>query len=130
MRILIESIPHDAQRYETCGDWTFDADGTLHVKVSHTSDDFDFLVGMHEAIEAYLCLKRGITDEDVTAFDVAFEAQRAPNDTREPGDDREAPYRREHRFASSIERRIAVELGIDWLEYDKRITALAKVAAS
>ncbi len=127
MKIVIESIPHDQQRYETCGDWQFDEDGTLNVRVSHTTNDFDFLVGIHEAVEAWLCRKRGVTDADVTAFDKAFEADREAGDSREPGDDPDAPYRREHRFASSIERRVALELGIDWLEYDRRITALSQV---
>lgn len=126
MRILIESIPHDQQRYETVGDWQFDEHGTLHVTVSRMTDDFDFLVGLHEMVEAWLCRARGITGDAVTAFDVAFEAQRAPNDDREPGDERTAPYHREHRFSSGIERKIAVELGIDWLAYEEQITALAK----
>lgn len=128
MRILIESIPHEQQPYETVGMWTFDADGNLHVTVSHTTNDFDFLVGIHEAIEAWLCHKRGITGEDVTAFDVAFEAKRPAGNTREPGDDPAAPYRREHRFASSVERRVAIELHIDWLDYERRINALGTTA--
>lgn len=124
MKIVIESVPHDQQRYPTVGDWTFADNGQLHVTVSHTRDDFDFLIGIHEAVEAWLCKKRGITDEDVTTFDVAFEKDRPAGDTREPGDDPAAPYRREHRFASSIERRIAVELGIDWIAYEKAVNAL------
>lgn len=126
MRILIESIPHDQQRYETPGDWQFAEDGTLLVRVSHTTNDFDFLVGLHEAIEAWLCRKQGITDEDVTAFDVAYEAARPDGNVAEPGFDRDCPYRRQHRFASAIERKVAVELGIDWIDYDRRINALSK----
>ena len=128
MRVVIESIEHEQQRYETCGDWQFAEDGTLHVKVSHTTNDFDFLIGIHEAIEAWLCRKRGVRDEDVTAFDLAFEATRRPDDETEPGDHPDAPYRREHRFATAIEHRLAIELGVDWTVYEARINALAKAA--
>ena len=128
MRIVIESIPHDQQRYPTVGDWQFEEDGTLRVYVSHTTPDFDFLVGIHEAVEAWLCRKQGITDDDVTAFDEAYEAARKDGDTSEPGDQPDAPYRREHRFASSVERRRALEMHIDWIEYERRLTALGAPA--
>jgi hypothetical protein len=45
----------DHQRYPTAGDWQLKPDG-LHIFVSRMSDQrHEFLVGMHEAIEAYPC---------------------------------------------------------------------------
>ena len=123
MKIIIESIPHCEQRYETVGDWQVNGN-TINVRVSRMQDDYDFLVGIHEAIEAYLCVKRGVTPELVDAFDTAFEEARADGNEDEPGDDPNAPYRKEHFFATSVERLLAAELGVDWSEYDKAINAL------
>ena len=123
MKIIIESIPHNKQRYETCGDWKFEGD-TLHVTVSHTEDNYDFLIGIHEAIEAWLCRERGIAEPDITAFDVKFENKRPEGNDDEPGDDPQAPYKREHFTATNIERILADQLHVEWSEYDKTINAL------
>jgi hypothetical protein len=125
MKIIIQAIPHNQQRYETVGDWHELNNKTLLINVSDTgNDDYSFLVGIHEAIEFWLCKKRGITDEEVTAFDKAFEEARPENNTDEPGNDPAAPYNKEHVFATKIERQLADELGIDWDEYDKAIYSL------
>lgn len=124
MRIEIRTISHSRQRYPTVGDWVFDGD-TLRIAVSDTGNPHHaFLVGLHEMIEAYLCRVRGVPEESVTAFDLAFEVSRAPGNTDEPGDDPLAPYRREHFFATSIERLMAAELGVDWTVYDAAVNDL------
>ena len=41
-----------------------------------------------------------------------------------PGDNINAPYRREHFFATNIERLFAGELNVDWFEYDRYVDAL------
>lgn len=128
MRIVIETTPHDLQRYETVGDWYETPDGTLHIRVSDMKDKhYEFLVAMHELIEAWLCKQRGITDAEVTAFDVAFESARARGeyaDDAEPGAHPDAPYHDEHFFATNIERMLAYEMGIDWEAYDKMVMSL------
>jgi hypothetical protein len=71
------AIPHDAQKYDTVGDWHFSGAGvaaSTHVTVSTLSTrEHEILVAVHELIEAELCRKAGITPEQVTAFDEAFE---------------------------------------------------------
>jgi len=125
MRILIETIPHASQAYPTVGDWRRDSDGTLHIKVSEEiGDKFALLVALHELIEVTLCEERGVTCEQVDAFDKEFEAMRKEDDDSEPGDHPEAPYRREHFFATSIERLMAAEMGVDWQAYDGAIMKL------
>jgi hypothetical protein len=42
----------------------------------------------------------------------------------EPGDHEHAPYRREHFFATNLERLLSAELGVDWFEYDRDVDAL------
>jgi hypothetical protein len=67
LKIVIETVDH--QRYPTAGDWRLKPDG-LHILVSRMSDQhYEFLVGMHEAIEAYLCKQAGISQAAVDRFD-------------------------------------------------------------
>jgi hypothetical protein len=127
---ILAAKPHHLQRYDTCGDWNYSdsKDGeTLRfdVSVSEMPDwRYEALVGVHELVEALLCKHRGISDADVTAFDVAYEAKRPEGDDSEPGDDPAAPYHREHQFATQVEKLLAAELGVDWQAYEAAINAL------
>jgi len=124
-RILIETIPHCQQRYPTCGDYIFETNGDIRIWISDTgSDDYNFLVAIHETLEAYLTHKRGIREEDITAFDKKFEQNREKDNVDEPGDSYDAPYKNEHFFATNIERLLARELNVDWSTYDKTINEL------
>lgn len=122
--IHIQVIPHLEHRYVTVGDYWDTPDG-LEVRVSDMEDaKYEFLVAVHELIESFLCQVRGIPEPEIKAFDEAFEARREPGNTDEPGDDPEAPYINEHKFATYIERQIATELGISWAEYTRVVDAL------
>ena len=83
------------------------------------NNDYEFLGGIHEQIEAYLCKKAGIKDIDVTNFDIEFEKNREDGNTDEPGNNGNAPYHVQHVFATSIEKEVARALGVDWSEYNK-----------
>lgn len=125
MKIQLRTIPHSEQRYETCGDWENLPEGSLRISVSDMgNDDYAFLVAIHELVEVWLCNKRGITDEAVSAFDIEYEKNRPEGDESEPGNHPDAPYRKEHFFATNIERIIAAELGIDWATYNKAVMSL------
>lgn len=127
---MIETIDHQDQRYETVGDWKFDEHGDLHLWVSSMDNPaYEFLVGIHEAIEAMICKHRGISEKEITAFDVKFEQDRevglhTPED--EPGMDPSAPYYDPHMIASAVERLLAPHLGVDdYDEYDKAVVSLS-----
>ena len=126
MIIDVKVIPHNQQRYETVGDWYFNKDNNrLTIRVSAMRNKkYEFLVAMHEQIEAMLCIERGICEKEITLFDMKFEADRQPGDTSEPGDSPLAPYRREHFFATSLERLMAAELEVDWSKYDEAVYSL------
>jgi len=125
MNILIKTIPHAEHRYETVGDWWFEPCGDLQIRVSDMgNDDYEILVALHELVEVILCKKHGVKPEDVDAFDKAFEAARAEDNDEEPGDQPDAPYRKEHLFATGIEKLLAAELGVDWKTYDKTVMDL------
>lgn len=116
MNISIKFIPLSEQRYETWGDWYFEENGDLTIKVSNDepdlpTEDHQFLVALHELVEVYLCKKRGITQKMVDDFDMGEVALSLPDDA-EPGDHPDAPYRKEHRVAMIIEHLMAHELGI------------------
>lgn len=133
MTITITTIRHDHQRYETTGDWWITDNGDLEIRVSDMGDwRYEALIGIHEAIEAVLCKAAGIRGERVDAFDKEFEAAREsgrglPFKFRgrtiaadaEPGDDREAPYRKQHGIATGVERIVAEEMGVDWSAYER-----------
>ena len=46
MKITIDTIPHNQQRYPTVGDWAFDSNGNLIIAVSDLGDwRYNALVG-------------------------------------------------------------------------------------
>ena len=128
MKINIETIPHEKQRYPTVGDWWWDNDGTIQIRVSEMyNEKYEFLVALHECVEIMLCKERGITEEEVSDFDIKFEAEREMkqhSEEDEPGDDDRAPYKSEHFFATNIERQMALELDVDWNQYDSAVVSL------
>lgn len=126
MKITIEVIEHQKQRYNTCGDWQVDLEKKeFKILVSNLGDwHYNFLVAFHELVEAVLCFDRGITTEEVDKFDKEFEAKRDIGDTDEPGDNPEAPYWDEHFFATSLERLMCREMELDWQDYEEAINNL------
>lgn len=126
MKINIETIPHSEQRYPTVGDYWDDETGVVQVRVSDMKDwRYEALVVVHELIEMFLTKHRDIAEQAISEFDIRFEHSRAQGlVTGEPGDHTNAPYRREHFFATNLERLLAAELGVDWFEYDRDVDAL------
>lgn len=124
MRIIINVIPNDQQRYPTCGDWEWDGDKLTILVSSMKNWRYEMLVAFHELAEALICKHRGIAEKDVIAFDIAFEKARKDDDVSEPGDDPNAPYYAEHQFATCVERLLALELSVNWKKYDDTVTNL------
>ena len=127
MNVSIKTIPASEQRYATSGDWWFEGDN-LEIRVTEDGNwKYEMLVAVHELCEVLLCKDRGITQESVDAFDIAFEAARKEGNTDEPGDEASAPYQKEHFFASNVERLLAAELKVNWKDYDSIITQCAQI---
>jgi hypothetical protein len=122
----VSQVPHRKQRYETVGDWI--PGKPAQIRVSKMKDQrYVFLVALHEMIEYELCKMHGITDREVVAFDVNFEAERRMNIhpiDAEPGDHPKAPYKNEHEFATMIEMMMAQKLGVRWSDYEKSVLSL------
>lgn len=79
---------------------------------------------IHELVEWFLCRQRGIPISEIDDFDQLFELERSlgrhVND--EPGDSRDAPYAKEHRFAENIERQVVHEAGMRWDDYEEKVS--------
>jgi hypothetical protein len=115
-------IPHAAQRYNTVGDYYYPHSDELQVRISDLKNtDYEFLILIHELVEAYLCQKRGIPEPEIAAWDIEHPA------LVDPGASVEAPYHKEHMFATSIEHQISKELEVDWDKYDEAINSLCEV---
>lgn len=125
MKIQIETIASEKQRYDTLGDWFHvklafpplgeESKERAMIRVSDLGDErFNFLIAFHELIEMVLCEQRGISSGAVDNFDMSFEGN------GEPGDHPACPYFREHQFAMMMEKIMAHELGVDWKEYNQR----------
>lgn len=125
LHINIKTVPDKKQRYNTVGDYLEYKNGKLVIYVSDMQNwRYEMLVAIHELVEKSLCKARGICDSEITAFDKQYEKQRRRGISDEPGDDPSAPYHREHRFATKIEKLVAKELGINWEEYGNLVTKL------
>lgn len=125
MKITIETIPHDQHRYPTVGDWYFNDNGDLTIKVSQLSDwRRECLVAVHELVEVLICKQDGVSQESVDKFDKDFEAHRHPDNEDEPGDEPTAPYVKQHCIATGIERLLAANLGVNWKEYEQELNDL------
>lgn len=76
--VTIDTVEHSQQAYDTVGNWNFIAPSqATHIRVSNLPDRrFQILVALHELVEAEWCREHGVTPEEVTAFDEAFEKRR------------------------------------------------------
>ena len=126
--IRIKTIPHHYQQYDTVGNYWRDLDAgheVLEIRVSRMRDRrHEFLVALHELIDAFLSDSRRIPFGLITRFDIQYENARKHGDSSEPGACERAPYRKEHQFAESIERLVASELEVNWLQYNRAVERL------
>lgn len=102
-------------------------DADLHIKVSQMSDwRYEVLVGLHEAIEALLCKQAGVDEAQVDNFDLGWEDNRVMGQESysEPGNHPNAPYHRQHQFATAVENALALELDVNWSTYEAEVDSL------
>ena len=115
MRVILDTIPHGAQDYDTCGNWKW-RDGTLYVTVSEVGDwRSEVCVMLHEFVEAIFCHQDEVSEAAVTDFDLRWK----PHDgIEEPGDDPASPYAMEHERAEVFERHLAIALHLSWARHE------------
>ncbi len=126
LNIEIKTIADKDQRYDTVGDY-WKAGDKDEIRISELGNrQYEFFVAIHEMIEQFLCENKGITDEEITKFDIEYEKNRKTGDASEPGNDKCAPYHKEHMFAEKIEKLMAEQCGIDWDKYNNYINKFYK----
>lgn len=128
MKINIETIPHKNQRYPTVGDYWIEKNGDIQIRVSDIGNRYyEYLVASHELRELILCIKRGIAFDKIDKFDTQYEKDRERGKytlDQEPGNDPDAPYKKEHQYATAIEMIDAQMLDVDWAEYNNKVMSL------
>jgi hypothetical protein len=145
-RIVLESIPHEKQAYETCGDY-FESDDEIRIVVSDLGDpQLEQLIAVHELIEVLLMKAADLPLVASTEYDIQFEKARADGDhyhvkgeeaahffwfngrkytsDAEPGDAPDCPYAPMHNFATSVERLLCAAFGRKWADYEDAVAAL------
>src|SRR5579859_7350733 len=127
MNIHILAVPNiqiAARKGFTGADWWFDIYGDLQVRVATELEDWreQVSLAMHEATEAILCKYDGVTVQDVDRFDITYGKENRVD--LNAGDDPKSPYRRQHTFATAVERILTGYMNVDWLPYDERLSAL------
>ena len=122
--INIKFIDSKDQRYPTCGDY-WETDTSYEFRITkQVRDERNILILLHEIVEYYLCTRRGISEQEITEFDLKWE--QGPKVEEEPGNCKELdtltnPYYWEHRFSENIERMVALEADIDWEDYERKL---------
>jgi hypothetical protein len=103
-------------------DWFWTPQGDLEVQIAPMSDwRYEMLLAVHELTEAIMCKHNGVTQKQVDEFDQEYDKTHTTDCNA--GDDTAAPYKREHCFATAIERILCAELGVDWKTYDDELAS-------
>jgi hypothetical protein len=118
MNISIKTIPQKEQRYKTVGDYWYDEEGNLQIRVSNLNNwVFEAIVYVHELVEALLCKYRGITINEIDDFDMSPYGL----SLEEPGLDPKAPYFEQHAIALQVEELLYEPLGVYVDEFEDRM---------
>lgn len=81
-------------------------------------------VAIHELIEVLLCRLSKVSQKKVDKFDIAYEKKRKKGDVSEPGDQFEAPYFKQHQYATYIERLFIAMCNEKWKDYEEKVNSL------
>jgi len=111
-------------RYQSIDDWTDPSKVKNLVKGEtalvfpiQTADmgerKYNFLTLLHALIESYMCFEHGISDDQVSGYDMEH------THCDDPGSHQDAPYHAEHQLATDVEAMVSVALGVDWTKYGK-----------
>lgn len=98
--ITLKSVDPVSMRYVTTGDWEWLPNGELKCSVAeYGNPDGEFLVNLHEMVEAWLCRKAGIREDEVSAFHIS---------------NPEAPHHKQNQTATDVEKIVCEAMSIDW----------------
>lgn len=119
LNIEIKTISQKEQRYVTVGDYWKEGEKDIFRISDCKNRKYEWMLAIHELIEKALNESKGITNEQVDAFDLTQKDLE-----EEPGDEPNCPYRDAHCFATAVERILCAAMGISWKEYDQFLSNL------
>ena len=122
--IHIKSIPIAEMRIPgSYGDYWHEGP-RLEIRVAECDNvDYETLISIHEIVEEWLTKRRGLTEEEIQAFDEMWDKEHHPDD-QEPGFDPRAPYLREHTVADALERLLCAFANIKLHDYEETLAHL------
>ena len=107
----------DGEPYQSVGDYYEKPEGGTRIDVLDTGSKFtNILISIHELGEQLLTEMDGITEEEITAFDMAHQDYDG-----EPGDLPDSPYREQHALMTCIELLMCTMAGVSWSEHDATV---------
>ena len=128
LQYILKVIPHSWQDYPTIGNYFYIKGGTIVIFCSDMkNNDYHQLIFAHEMFEVALVIKRKINIKEIDKFDINFEKEREKGlhgKDDEPGDNKSAPYHKEHVFATKLEKLLAKEMDVNWEDYSKTVSNL------
>ena len=111
INIKIKTIPPGSLPYNRVGDWQWKGE-QLFIWVNDFKDErYEFLIAIHEIIEAYLCKMAGVKEEVIDQFDQKNDGKWTP----------EGPGYKEHLISTGIESILAGVSGVIWDKYEAAI---------
>ena len=122
--ILIDFVPLHKIRNNGIGDFFTQLDRGVVRAVKLPDIRYSILIALHEILEFVLTSNANIKESDIDKFDAIVELNGSESDKIDPGSLPNAPYKRQHLFSENIERLVALEMGIDFKEYNQVIDNL------
>ncbi len=114
--IKIKTISPKKLTYNRVGDWHWEDDRLL-ISVANMKDfRHEWILGIHEIVEAFLCKIAGITEEEIDAFDQKHEGKFIPG----------GPGYFQHMLATAIEMVVTSYGQINWQSYEEEISKAEK----
>lgn len=121
--IVIKTIPIEEQRYNTAGDY-WETDDQIHFRITKQENEMsEVAILLHEVTEFFLTRKRGLTEPEITEYDLLWENRfnHGINKADEPGMEGDCPYKDEHETSLMIEKIFCWAAGVDWKKHDEQI---------
>jgi hypothetical protein len=121
--IVVKFIPIEEQRYNTAGDYWEDEDN-IHFRITKQENkQSEIAILLHEITEFFLTRERGLTEREITEYDLAWETLHNQGFTQadEPGNEPGCPYKDEHDISLIIERIFCMAAGINWQKHDEQL---------
>ena len=111
INIRIKTVKPGTLPYNRVGDWHWEGE-RLHIWVQDMKDErHEWLIALHEIVEAYLCKVSQVSEESIDEYDKANEGKWIPA----------GPGYREHLTATGIESILASITGVNWDKYEEEV---------